>query len=220
MRSIPVPSVCILVTAVILGVLLPSFTGNSNIATAQTAHRAHTTRKKRTEMTKKSSPYDGVPLKQATDKKQILVYYRQTALSPVHTHDFRLDGKSIFCLSFDSGSGACIVWCYVYIREGDKWLLAYQQLPPFHPLPDKSLIGIDFKQKGSSVLQVIGAYQITHSESHTSVKSVAAASFEYKLIKTISAAALLKCAKQASTPAQKRLAFGGCKLVLHAREGR
>ena len=189
--------------AVILSMLLSSFTGDNSFATAQTGHRAHTTRKKRTATTKKSSPYDGVPLKQAKDKKQILFYYRQTALSPVHTHDFRLDGKSIFCLSFDSGSGACIEWGYVYIQEGDKWLLAYQQLPPFHPLPDKSLIGIDFKQKGSSELQVIGAYQITHSESHTSVKSVAAASFEYKLIKTISAAALLKCAKQASTPAQK-----------------
>ena len=189
--------------AVILSMLLSSFTGDNSFATAQTGHRAHTTRKKRTATTKKSSPYDGVPLKQAKDKKQILFYYRQTALSPVHTHDFRLDGKSIFCLSFDSGSGTCIEWGYVYIREGDKWLLAYQQLPPFHPIPDKSLIGIDFKQKGSSELQVIGAYQITHTVSHSSVTSVATASFEYKLIKTISAAALLKCAKQASTPAQK-----------------
>ena len=203
MRSIPVPSVCTLAAAVIWGVLLSSFTGDCSFATAQTIKRTHTTCEKHMEMTKKSRPYDGVPLKQAKDKQQILSYYRQSALSPVHTHDFRLDGKSIFCLSFDSGSGACIEWGYVYIQEGDKWLLAYQQLPPFHPLPDKSLIGIDFKQKGSSELQVIGAYQITHSESHTSVKSVAAASFEYKLIKTISAAALLKCAKQASTPAQK-----------------
>ena len=205
MRSIPVPSVCILAAAVILGVLLSSFTGDCSFAAAQTAHRAHTTRKKHTEMTKKSSPYDGVPLKQATDKQQILSYYRQTALSPVHTHDFRLDGKSVFCLSFDSGSGACIEWGYVYIREGDRWLLAYQQLPPFHPLPDKYLIGIDFKQKGSSELQLIGAYQITRAVSHTSVKSVAATSFEYKLIKTISASALLKCAKQAISPPSGRV---------------
>ena len=98
--------------AVILSMLLSSFTGDNSFATAQTGHRAHTTRKKRTATTKKSSPYDGVPLKQAKDKKQILFYYRQTALSPVHTHDFRLDGKSIFCLSFDSGSGACIEWGY------------------------------------------------------------------------------------------------------------
>ena len=185
---------------VILGVLLSSFTGDNSFATAQTGHRAHTTRKKRTEPPTKSMPYDGVPLKQAKDKQQLLSYYRQTALSPVHTHDFRLDDKSIFCLSFDIGSGACIEWGYVYIREGDKWLLAYQQLPPFHPLPDKYLIGIDFKQKGSLELQVIGAYQITHSESHTSVKSVAAASFEYKILKTITATMLLKRAKQAISP--------------------
>jgi len=203
MRSILVPNVCILAAVTSLVVVLSSFTGDNGFAAAQTGHRAHTTRKKHTETTTKSSPYDGVPLKQAKDKQQILSYYRQSALSPVHTHDFRLDGKSIFCLSFDSGSGTCIEWGYVYIREGDKWLLAYQQLPPFHPIPDKSLIGIDFKQKGSSELQVIGAYQITHTVSHSSVTSVATASFEYKLIKTISAAALLKCAKQASTPAQK-----------------
>ena len=189
--------------AVILGVLLSSFTGDNSFATAQTGHRAHTTRKKRTEMTTKSSSYEGVPLKQAKDKQQILAYYRQTALSPVHTHDFRLDDKSIFCLSFDSGSGAYIEWGYVYIREGDKWLLAYQQLPPSQPQADRSLIGIDFRQKGSSELQVIGTYQITHAASHTSGKSAAKDSYEYKVLKTVSATALLKDAKQASTPAQK-----------------
>ncbi len=176
----------------LLGVLGLTFTGDNSFAAAQAAHRAHTTGKKHTVSTIKPRHYDGVPLKRAKDKQQIIAYYRNVALSPVRTHDFRLDDTSIFCLSFDSGSGAYIEWGYVYIREGEKWLLAYQQVPPFHPLPNRSLLGIDFRQKGSSELQVIGAYQITYSASYASGNVSAKTPCEYKVLKTIGAATLLK----------------------------